>query len=97
MLHSTGFVLHYTTGPTTLGLLGCPNVEPSSAGTYACNDSTIKIDHVTLYNKTGTLQIEMKAPDNNWSCDPHVRSIYPMMLDLVDPTAHQSGYAYIDP
>lgn len=97
MLHSTGVVFHYTAGPTVLGLLGCPNIEPSSPGTYACNDSTIKIDHVTLYNKTGTLQIEMKAPDNNWSCDPHVRSIYPMMLDLVDPTAHQSDYSYIDP
>jgi hypothetical protein len=81
--YSTGLILHYEIGPSGFGLIGCPNGSNGQTPSVSNCNIALGFDHTNLINKTGALRIEMKAPDNNWSCDPHVRSIYPRMLDLL--------------
>jgi hypothetical protein len=102
--YSTGVVLHYSAGPTSFDLVRCPNGKPNPDGTPGpipsstnCTGTT-SIDHTHLAN-TGTLQIEITAPDTNWSCDPHVRRVYPKMLQLIGTpgAGPNSDWAVIDP
>jgi hypothetical protein len=102
MSYSTGVVLHYTNGPTWFGLKGCPNgittPTPTPNPTVKNCTNALSIGHTTLAN-TGALQIEMGAPATNWSCDPHVRRVYPQMLRLIGApgTGPNADWAVIDP
>lgn len=80
--HSIGIQLHYNssaTGPATFDLLDCGNSPTSPAD---CKNL------VGSQNNSGTLRITMKAPASiaEDPCDYHVRSVYPQMLKLIDPT-----------
>jgi hypothetical protein len=96
--YSTGVVLRYTKGPAWFDLNRCPNGNPKLR-LGDCAQASVS-QHTHLAN-TGTLHIEMKAPDTNWSCDPHVRYIYPQMLNLIGTPNTSPGpnvpFAYIDP
>jgi hypothetical protein len=78
-LRSIGLHLHYDSGPANLQLLQCKAPDDSPDATH-CNTPV----H-TLAN-TGTLRIEMKAPDTNNACDFHVRAAYRQMLLMLDST-----------
>ncbi|HEY6767604.1 MAG TPA: hypothetical protein VI386_22845 [Candidatus Sulfotelmatobacter sp.] len=96
--YSTGVVLRYTEGPAWFDLNRCPNGNPKLR-IGDCAQASVS-QHTHLAN-TGTLHIEMKAPDTNWSCDPHVRYVYPQMLNLIGTPDTSPGpnvtFAYIDP
>jgi hypothetical protein len=89
--YSTGVVLHYKKGPAGFDLLTCKQTLPNVSN---CNTPANSSGHTKLAS-AGALQIEMKAPDTDWSCDPHVRRVYPEMLKLFGNPP--SGYAFIDP
>jgi hypothetical protein len=96
-LHSIGVQLHYRTGPKEFNLLVCDAQQPSVTN---CVRPANVHGHTRLTN-SGTLRIEMKAPETDWACDPHVRRIYPKMLELVGTPSSSPGpnakIAYIDP
>jgi hypothetical protein len=75
--------LHYGNGPANFDLKTCDS-------TFNCT-GPVKITggHSTLKN-TGNLHLEMKAPDWDDYCDPHVRSLYHPMLYLLDDTPFSS-------
>lgn len=95
--YSTGVVLHYTSGPTSFDLNSCPNGKPTPNPNIGNCTKPVSIKHTHLTN-TGTLHIDMKAPDTDWSCDPHVRRVYPAMLKLIGGSAGPAAdWAVIDP
>jgi hypothetical protein len=89
--HSIGIQLHYASGPSKFNLLLCDGT-PTSAN---CKKPPTDILHTQLDN-TGTLNVLMKAPDNNDGCDRHVRFAYHEMAKLLNNSFNQ-GVAYIEP
>ncbi len=91
---SIGIVLHYSKGPDKLGLYGCDTSLP------AWNNCTMpeidsQGDQVSLAN-TGTLRLQMRAPDNEDACDHHVRRGYHVLFHMISSSANQA-YAFIEP
>jgi hypothetical protein len=98
-IYSTGVQLHYKKGPDWFDLQVCPNSSPNLRAAD-CNQPAGVSGHTHLRGN-GTLHIEMNAPHTDWSCDPHVRYVYPKMLDLIGTPNQTPGpnasYAFIDP
>ena len=92
-LHSIGVQLHYKNGPAEFNLLVCESPQPTVKN--CSKRATGPSGHTRLAN-SGTLRIQMKAPETDWACDPHVRRVYPKMLDLVGQEANQK-IKVIDP
>jgi hypothetical protein len=97
--HSIGVQLHYKTGPSNfdLSICGFKPVSHTPIIGDCSTPATPSSGHTHLSN-SGTLRIEMKAPETTWACDPHVRHIYPRMLDLIDINRTvNSKIVFIDP
>jgi hypothetical protein len=98
--HSIGVQLHYNSGPGEFNLIICDAQQPTLHNCTHPPKPANKSGHTRLTN-SGTLRIEMKAPESDWSCDPHVRRIYPKMLELIGTPDSNPGpnkrIAYIDP
>jgi hypothetical protein len=92
-MHSIGLHLHYLKGASGFDLLPCDNAAPSYLTcVYHKGDPTY---HLT---NTGTLRVEMKAPDNSDNCDIHVRYAYMQAFQIVDPKYnYNNNIAVIDP
>jgi len=96
--YGTGVVLHYFTGPASFDLARCPSGPKPMPSIANCTIAT-NTEHTNLIN-TGALHIEMAAPAANWSCDPHVRMIYPELLNLLGTPAgpkDKRDWVVIDP
>jgi len=95
---SIGVQLHYNDGPHEFNLLHCNDQKQPSTDNCMEQGTVMppKVYHTHISN-TGTLRILMRAPNNNDNaCDPHVRHIYPRMMDLIDKPANPT-IAVIDP
>jgi hypothetical protein len=71
--HSIGLQLHYTNGPRSFILRSC---DESSLPTVAnCNNPVADSGQPepSRLENTGTLRLQMRAPDNTNACDWHVR------------------------
>jgi hypothetical protein len=88
---SIGIQLHYGNGPSDFNLFSCVSPKAADCKTVP----TVSTDHTKLKN-TGTLQIVMKAPDNNDPCDFHVRKAYPQLIKLLNSNKN-ANIAFIDP
>jgi hypothetical protein len=97
--YSIGLQLHYSAGPAQFDLFKC-----TSLTTAGCKYAVPLPDgrSTTLAN-TGTLEIMMKAPEDNDICDYHVRSLHHPTLHLLDSAKLKDKnntnqvYGYIDP
>jgi len=83
--HSIGIQLHYAHGPTTINLLACSGT-PTAA---SCKTPPTDIPRTQLSN-SGTLNIVMKAPDNDDACDRHVRFAHHEMTKLLNSAFNQN-------
>jgi hypothetical protein len=98
--HPIGVQLHYDVGPAMFNLRSCKNPQPTAVNCTA--PAAVHATHTRLDN-TGTLRIQMKAPNIDDFCDYHVRRVYPRMLKLLDSTPLISpdnvnyDKAFIDP
>jgi|SRR5579872_1286961 len=79
--HSIGVQLHYKSGPTFFDLNVCDGAVLGKCAQASASSHT-------LLPNSGTLRIVMRAPITDWACDPHVRRIYPRMLDIVGQAAN---------
>ena len=93
-LHGIGVQLHYTSGPDAFDLDSCPSGSLQNCSPVVSGAPTVQ-GHTYLPN-TGTLRITMRAPHTESACDPHVRRIFPKMLDIVSQAAN-SKRSVIDP
>jgi hypothetical protein len=93
-VHPIGVQLHYTGGPETFDLDSCPSGALQNCSPVVNGSPTVQ-GHTYLPN-TGTLRITMRAPHTESACDPHVRRIFPKMLDIVGQPAN-SNRSVIDP
>lgn len=82
--HMIGIQLHYSSGPVYFDLDLCDGGILGKCQPV----SSVEIGHHTLLANNGTLRIYMKGPVIDWACDPHVRRIYPRMLDIVGQNAN---------
>jgi len=76
--HSIGLEFHYTKGPEQFNLLKCdgtPSLEH-------CKVPPVLNRRVTSLENSGTLRIQMKAPDDGDGCDGHVRFSYKQMFAM---------------
>jgi hypothetical protein len=89
--HSIGILLHYAHGPDKFNLLACDASVTHSVANCKTPPTDILHTQFTQLDNTGTLDIVMKAPESEDACDPHVRSAYPTMLKVIDPTPLKSG------
>jgi hypothetical protein len=100
--HSIGVYLHYDSVPDSIQLFKCNEPNPGAElDAAACQTSAYSIQN------RGGLRIEMKTPDNNNACDPHVRYAHQQMLMMLDKTPIypynpsslnlNQSWAYIDP
>ena len=93
-LKSIGLLLHYSKGPGWLRLFTC---DPTNPGVANCiNPATDpKGNQISVIN-TGTLRLQMRAPDNNDACDHHVRFGYHEIYRMVG-SQYTTDYTYIEP
>jgi hypothetical protein len=91
---SIGIVLHYSKGLGTVSLYECDLNQPSSDN---CTKPVLDPNNnqVSLTN-TGTLRLQMRAPDNEDACDHHVRRGYHEMFTIFSSPRNQD-YAFIEP
>jgi hypothetical protein len=90
--HSIGLHLHYHDGPTTIDLAECdPNNPPS---TENCRNNPS--DPIRQLTNSGTLRIQMRAPDTEDACDFHVRYAYKYIFQLIK-NDFDGDYAVIEP
>ena len=89
--HSIGVQLHYKKGPAHFNLRLCDSFDVTNCGPLKGTNS-----NNTFVVNSGTIRIAMKAPLSTNVCDPHVRRIYPQMMQIVGATANQDK-AVIDP
>jgi hypothetical protein len=91
--HSIGLQLHYVHGPDRLNIRKCGPL-PTVAN---CNLSP-QVKGLTLMQNTGTLRIQMRAPDNDNGCDVHVRSAYnTAFTDILNGPDFDQNKTYIEP
>jgi hypothetical protein len=91
---SIGIVLHYSKGPDRLGFYGCDTSHPAWDN-CTTPETDSQGDQVSLDN-TGTLRLQMRAPDNEDACDHHVRRGYHVLFHTISSTSNQA-YAFIEP
>jgi hypothetical protein len=89
-IHSIGLHLHYANGARELALQSCSDSEKPTVAT--CNTP---VDGSSLTN-TGTLRIQMRAPDNDDPCDWHVRNAWEEMFKILSPSI-SNNYPHIEP
>jgi hypothetical protein len=90
--HSIGLILHYTKVPTHINLASCdPDKQPSAA---SCNAKAP--DPIRELDNSGTLKIEMRAPDDENGCDYHVRFAYMNIYKLIGNDFNKD-YAVVEP
>lgn len=89
--HSIGVQLHYNKGPEQFNLRLCDSFDINNCGPLKGTNS-----NNTFVVNSGTLRIAMKAPFYTNVCDPHVRRIYPQMMQIVGAAANKDK-AVIDP
>lgn len=98
--YSIGIVLHYSTATSRLRLYSCTPITPNAISTTDCpNEAHDDYPHLIEVTNTGTLRLQMRAPDTTDDCDHHVRYAFHQMLKLIDPTymlGKNSLYRYID-
>jgi hypothetical protein len=92
-----GLVLHYSQiKATRLKLFSCPS-NVSSADDCKVEAQDDKKHPIEVTN-TGTLRLQMRAPDTTSNCDHHVRYGFHQMLTLLDPNyKYYTNYRYIEP
>jgi hypothetical protein len=92
-----GLLLHYNKAQgTRLRLYRC---NSSAKSVTDCKDEA-KDDkgHLIEVTNTGTLRLQMRAPDTTSDCDHHVRYAFHRMLKLLDPKyTNYQNYRYIEP
>jgi len=93
-LKSIGLLLHYSKGPNWLRLFTC---DPNNPSVHNCTTPATDPKHnqIAVIN-TGTLRLQMRAPDNNDACDHHVRFGYHEIYRTVG-SQYTTDYAYIEP
>ena len=94
--HNIGVQLHYTNGPKNLILRSCDeSAQPSIA---TCNNPVADAGQAepSKLENTGTLRLQMRAPDNTDACDWHVRYAWDQTWKLLG-TDFPSDYANIEP
>ena len=93
-LNSIGVLLHYSKGPNSVRLFICDPNQPAVA-----NCSTPATDpkgNKVVVTNTGTLRLQMRAPDTTDTCDHHVRFSYHEMFKIVG-NPYNKEYSYIEP
>jgi hypothetical protein len=100
--YTIGLVLHYSNATSRLGLYTCTPSVPTKITTDDCKNETPADNYGNKIEVTnsGTLRLEMRAPDTTDDCDHHVRFAYHQALKLIDPTysnGNNGKYRYIDP
>jgi hypothetical protein len=90
--HSIGLHLHYVHGPDRFNLVACAkDRKPSEA---SCR--TDAPDPVRRLDNSGTLRIQMRAPEDESACDNHVRFAYGYVYKLIGNNFNQD-YAFVEP
>jgi len=91
---SIGVILHYYEGPSTVSLFACDPTQPAASN---CTTQVVDPDgnNVVVPN-TGTLRLQMRAPDNDSVCDHHVRLGYHKMFTILSSSYNQQ-YSFIEP
>lgn len=94
--HSIGLQLHYNNGPKNLMLRACD--ESAQPGVATCNNPIADRGQAepSKLENTGTLRLQMRAPDNTDACDWHVRYAWDQTWKLLG-TDFPSDYANIEP
>jgi hypothetical protein len=93
-LKSIGLQLHYSKGPGWLRLFTC-NPGASAVGDCTNPAKDKKGNPIAVIN-TGTLRLQMRAPDTTDACDHHVRFAYHQMYGIVG-SQYTKDYSYIEP
>jgi hypothetical protein len=102
--YAIGLILHYSKAQSPLRLYACvprPQVPVSVAD--CPNEAHDDLRHLIEVTNTGTLRLQMRAPDTTDDCDHHVRYAFHQMLMLLDPNyadqqhAAYPDYRYIEP
>src|SRR6266481_665442 len=96
--YTIGLVLHYLQAKgTRLRLYRCKS--PAISVTTDCKDEAQDDNgHLIEVTNTGTLRLQMRAPDTTDNCDHHVRYGFHQTLKLLDPNyANYTEYRYIEP
>jgi len=97
-MDTIGLVLHYDkVQATRLRLYTCASPAQSVITDCKVEAQDDKKNLIEVTN-TGTLRLEMRAPDTTDNCDHHVRYGFHQMLTLLDPSyANYTNYRYIEP
>lgn len=99
--YTIGLIFHYSNANKRLGLYSCTPSAPTKITTDDCkNEAADDYGHKIEVTNSGTLRLEMRAPDTTDDCDHHVRYAYHQALKLIDPTysnGNNGNYRYIDP
>jgi hypothetical protein len=95
--YTIGLTLHYSSVPVSkLKLFSCPTTV--SSVTDCKNQTQDDQGNLIVVTNTGTIRLQMRAPDTTDDCDHHVRYGFHQMLKLLDPNyANYKNYRYIEP
>jgi hypothetical protein len=97
--YTVGLILHYSDATARLRLYSCtPNTQTAISVTDCPNEAQDGQNHLIEVTNTGTLRLQMRAPDTTDDCDHHVRYAFHQMLKLLDPNyTDYPKYRYIEP
>jgi len=90
--HSIGLHLHYVHGPDHFNLVACSNRSKPSVA--SCRSDAP--DPARRLDNSGTLRIQMRAPEDESACDNHVRFAYGNVYKLIGNDFNRD-YAFIEP
>ena len=95
---SIGVHLHYAHGPGDFTLRACKTAPPSPPALVDCNTDVGDQKHPkpTTLTNSGTLRIQMRAPDNDDPCDPHALYAWGKVFNVLGDS-FGAGYNEIDP
>jgi hypothetical protein len=97
--YTVGLILHYSEATARLRLYSCtPKSQTAISVTDCPNEAQDGQNHLIEVTNTGTLRLQMRAPDTTDDCDHHVRYAFHQMLKLLDPNyTDYPKYRYIEP
>jgi hypothetical protein len=94
-----GLILHYAKDPKRLQLYSCTS-SPISVPKDCPKEAQDRKHHPIEVTNTGTVRLQMRAPDTTNICDRHVRFAFHQILNLLDPKqadTDYNNYRYIEP